>query len=206
MLCPGCAEQAKFSVPANQHSAYIRGLLFGIVAAIGGLILYAAFEIITGWVIGYLALAVGYMVGKSMMFGSKGIGGRRYQITAVLLTYAAVSMASIPVYISQVSKEKAVRQEQLQQQQHEQQQFENEFGKQGEIPAPQPKPKVNFWAALATLTLVGLASPFLELQDLVHGGIGIIILLVGIQIAWKLTAGKRVALSGPFENSMAPLV
>jgi hypothetical protein len=65
------------------------------------MILYAAFGIITGLVIGYLSLAVGYIVGKAILFGSGGIGGRRYQIAAALLTYVAVSIAAIPMGIAQ---------------------------------------------------------------------------------------------------------
>jgi hypothetical protein len=204
MVCPGCAELAKFSAPKNQHALYVRALLFGIAAAVGGLILYAAFAIMTGWIIGYVSLAVGYMVGKSMMFGSKGIGGRRYQITAMLLTYAAVSMAAVPITLSLSARRHAARAAYQQKLQEEQQQFENESGQQSQLPAPPPKPKINLAGALASLALLGLASPLLRfLRDPLHGAIGIIILLVGIRIAWSLTAGKPVDVSGPFENSSA---
>jgi hypothetical protein len=60
---------------------------------------------------------------------------------------------------------------------------------------------MSFGAALGMLALTGLASPFLELQDPVQGGIGLIILLVGIRIAWRLTAEKPIDIVGPFNNS-----
>src|SRR5580658_2816647 len=104
MACAACAEQVRLKIPQDNHAAFTRGLLFGVGGAIGGLILYAAVGIITGWAIGYVALAVGWMVSRAMMTGSGGIGGRRYQITAVLLTYAAVSIAAVPIGIAQVSK------------------------------------------------------------------------------------------------------
>jgi len=100
MTCPSCASNAQSALPKDTHGAFVRALLFGGGGALLGLILYSTFGIITGLVIGYLSLAVGYLVGKSMMMGSKGIGGRRYQIAAVLLTYAAVSMSAIPISIS----------------------------------------------------------------------------------------------------------
>src|SRR5580693_4560017 len=78
-------------------------------AAIAGLVGYAAFGIITGIQIGYISLAVGWLVGKAMRTGSRGIGGLRYQIAAALFTYAAVSMAAIPIYFSQISKDKSTR-------------------------------------------------------------------------------------------------
>src|ERR1017187_1975020 len=99
MACRSCAEKAQSELPRDSHADYMRALLFGIGAAIAGLILYATFEIMTGIIIGYISLAVGWMVGKAMMKGSNGHGGRRYQITAALLTYAAVSMAAIPIWI-----------------------------------------------------------------------------------------------------------
>ena len=36
---------------------------------------------------------------KAIMKGTNGIGGRRYQIAAVALTYAAVSLSAIPIGI-----------------------------------------------------------------------------------------------------------
>jgi predicted lipid-binding transport protein (Tim44 family) len=187
----------------------MRAVLFGCGGALLGLILYSTFGIITGLVIGYLSLGVGYLVGKAMMMGSKGIGGRRYQIVAVLLTYAAVSTSAIPIAISMQSKQ---RREQKQRLADEQRQFEKESGQQPSEATPAQSepaaessqhPRVNLAAALGYLALIGLASPFLELQDPVHGFIGLIILLVGIRIAWQITAARLPEISGPFQNSPA---
>jgi hypothetical protein len=57
--------------------------------------------------------------------------------------------------------------------------------------------------ALLQLAIMGLASPFLEMQDPVHGIIGLIILLVGIRIAWRLTAGTETQVLGPFDSAPA---
>jgi hypothetical protein len=61
-------------------------------------------------------------------------------------------------------------------------------------------------AALIGLAVLGLASPFLELQDPFHGVIGLVILLVGIRIAWQLTAIPKIEILGPFasKNPAAP--
>jgi hypothetical protein len=87
MACLGCAEKARGELAKDTHAAYMRGLLYGIGAAVVGMILYATFAITTGIIIGYVSLAVGWMVGNAILKGSGGVGGRRYQITAVLLTY-----------------------------------------------------------------------------------------------------------------------
>ena len=64
-----------------------------------------------------------------------------------------------------------------------------------------PKPAMSIGSAIGVLTLAGLASPFLELQDPLHGVIGLIILFVGIRIAWKLTAAAKLDILGPFSKS-----
>jgi hypothetical protein len=51
------------------------------------------------------------------------------------------------------------------------------------------------------VVLIGLASPFLELQDPVHGMIGLVILFVGIRIAWQIARGTSIRILGPFEIS-----
>ena len=62
-----------------------------------------------------------------------------------------------------------------------------------------PKHKMSRGQALAYLAFLGLASPFLELESPLSGVIGLVILFVGIQIAWKMTAGPPVPeISGPY--------
>src|SRR5580658_34252 len=98
--CPICAEKMRSEVPTDGHAAYVRALTYGIGAAVIGLIGYALIAILLqGWVISYMSIGVGWIVGTAMMKGSNGVGGRRYQITAALLTYAAVSMAAVPIWI-----------------------------------------------------------------------------------------------------------
>ncbi|HLK09349.1 MAG TPA: hypothetical protein VKV30_15445 [Candidatus Angelobacter sp.] len=177
-------------------------MLFGVGAAIVGMAGYAGFTILTGLYIGYVSLAVGWLVGKAIMLGSKGIGGRRYQIAAVILTYAAVSIAAVPIAISYQLKAKSQTESVQSQQQQPTTNAENNQPDQA-----QPKPKLSFGAAILQLLVIGLASPFLDLQDPLHGLIGLIILIVGIRIAWQITAGTRRAnIQGPYENSSAATV
>ena len=177
--------------PADSHAGYVRGMLFGVGAAIVGMAGYAGFTILTGLYIGYVSLAVGWLVGKAIMLGSKGIGGRRYQIAAVILTYAAVSLAAIPIAISYHLKAKS-QSESVQPQQRSSNNLPP-MPRIASLSQTQPKPKPSFGAAILQLLVLGLASPFLELQDPLHGIIGLVILMVGIRIAWQITAGSRRA-------------
>jgi len=207
IACGTCAEIARQQTPKSTHSAYMKALLFGIGAAVVGLVGYATLVIILrGWTIGYISVGVGYIVGKAMVFGSKGIGGRKFQITAALLTYAAVSMAEVPIEMVLFAKHKPTQQEQVQQ---EQEQFEKEFGKQSAPPANETakvRRRMELGPLLWHLALLGLASPFLALAgNPVWGLIGLVILFVGMQIAWKMTAGRpELEVFGPFDSSTKP--
>jgi hypothetical protein len=213
IACGGCAEKLRGALATDTHAAYVRALLYGIAAAIAGMILYAVFEIATGLIIGYVSLAVGWMVGTAMMKGSNGVGGRRYQITAVLLTYAAVSMAAVPVWIHYGNKQRQQQQQQSHQQNQqqldeEQRQLESESGRQPSPAVAKPvQPRMSFGGWLARVALIGLASPFLEIWGggLTFGWlIGLVILFVGMKIAAKLTGGRPLEIYGPFHDSPQP--
>jgi uncharacterized protein (DUF983 family) len=199
MACAACGERAQHELPTDSHALFVRGLIFGIGAAILGLILYATVEMATGWIIGYVSLAVGYLIGKGIKMGSKGAGGRKYQIAAVILTYAAVSLAAVPVAISEYMKTNRA--------QHAaevQQPADSGSDQQDQQPAEQPsRPRPEMGSALLQFAIMGLASPFLGLQDPLHGLIGLVILFVGIRIAWRLAAGTDAQVLGPFETATA---
>jgi predicted lipid-binding transport protein (Tim44 family) len=187
LSCAVCAQKIREQMARDSHAAFVRGVLFGIGGAILGLILYVAFALITGLVAGIISLAVGYLVGKAIVRGSGGVGGRRYQVAAVLLTYMAVSLAAVPIALTQYHKQRSAQQQ-----------------AQAATPAtsPAPKPAMDFAKALGTLALIGLASPFLALSNPGQGAIGLIILFVGIRIAWRITAGRTVSIEGPFREAV----
>ena len=205
LACERCTTQLQTQLPKDSHSAFVRALMFGIGAGILGLVGYAAFTIITGIQIGYISLAVGWLIGKAMRTGSKGIGGRRYQIAAALFTYAAVSMAAIPIYFAQINKAKAAKPPQVKTAPANpgaSSDAEADGFAPSAIATPTraAKPQMNPFAALGLLALLGLASPFLELQDPFHGVIGLIILFVGIRFAWQQTGAQKIDIVGPFQN------
>jgi len=201
MACGTCAEIARQETPVDSHSAYGRALLFGIGAAVVGMAGYALLIIILqGWTIGYMSLGVGYIVGKAMVIGSKGLGGRKYQITAALLTYAAVSIAAVPVQLSFAYKHAHTETKQVQ---SDQQPTVTEDQSSDQ---PSPEPRMSFWGVIGQLALYGLASPFYDLQNSISGVLGLIILFVGIRIAWRITQGQPdLAVTGPYNSSSPKL-
>lgn len=208
--CAACADQARSQLAKDTHSAFVRALLFGVGAAVVGLILYAAFEIITSITIGYAALAVGWMIGKAMITASGGIGGRRYQIVAVLLTYAAVSLAAVPVAIHYFRQhpeklhKKAVRSSAASSPDSLSADSADSSSPDGDGKPVEPKP--SFGAEVVQLAFLGLASPFLDLTSDPFGGlIGLFILFIGMRFAWRFTAGRPAEVFGPFENKPKPI-
>ena len=199
-VCAECAAKFQNAIPKDSHAAFVRAILFGVGGAVIGFALYVIFALATGLVIGFVSLAVGYIVGKAMNLGSRGVGGRRYQIVAVVLTYLAVSMSAVPIFIHQM-------------QQHRQPQAQAQSPTAStDAPAPATEttaPKhneVSIAQAIGVLALLGIASPFLDLQNPAHGIIGLIILFVGMQFAWRFTAGRTISISGPFTPSPAGAV
>jgi hypothetical protein len=200
--CLECSERLKAQKPKDTHAVFSRAILFGLGGALLGLILYSGVGILLHLEIGYVSLAVGYLVGKAMMKGSGDIGGRRYQWIAVVLTYAAVSLSAVPVAIVQYTHSDAHR---------AQVQKRNAPGaqgiqQQGALPskpdafAPKKPAIVKLGMLLGLLAFYGLTSPFLGLlTNPLHGAIGLLILFIGVRIAWQITSGRRMpAVEGPY--------
>ena len=209
LACDRCVGQLKSQLPKDTHANFVRGVIFGIGGAILGLILYSVFGIVTGMVFGLVSLAVGYIVGQAIKMGSSGIGGRRYQLAAAFLTYAAVSMSAIPMYIYQSAnhpKPAPAASSTVTVTPSDNGSASSAPGsdEDSEAAAAHSATKPGLFKVIATLIYVGLASPFLELQDPFHGAIGLIILFVGIRIAWRLTAGAQVDVLGPFQAATSP--
>ena len=205
MACSACSERLRSSVPKDNHAAFMRALAFGAGGAIAGLVLYSTVTIVTGLAIGYVSLAVGWIVGKAMMKGSGGIGGRRYQVVALILTYAAVSVAAIPIGIAEYIKEKKPQTQSSPQLSAPAPNTNAGTGDQPQASETQAQNPTEhrsrgFVYALGYLAMMSLASPFLELgSDPFHGLIGLVILLVGVRIAWRMTQGRPpLVVDGPF--------
>ena len=201
VLCGRCTDNLRSKVPQDSHAAFVRSILFGIGGFAAGLALYAGFVIATGISIGYLALAVGFIVGKAMLMGSNGVGGRRYQIAAVLLTYAAVSMAYVPILIhfmnKQAAEKAAITHKAAPNSSGEAQPSATDRSEAVQTNRP------NLAAIAGKLALWGLASPFLRLQYGPSAILGLIILGVGMQFAWKMMASKGAVITGPFQSANA---
>ena len=182
--CSACARNFQGKAAEDSHAAFVRGLTFGIGGAIAGFALYVGFALLTGLVFGYISLAVGFIVGKAMHYGSGGVGGRRYQLAAAMLTYLAVSLSALPLAFHEGKVHRA----------------------QTQSAASTPHAPMGVAKAIGVLVLVGVASPVLALQNPLQGVIGLVILYVGIRFAWRFTAGTPLVVSGPYSPPVAGVI
>ena len=65
----------------------------------------------TGYEIGLIAIAVGYLVGMAVHVGASRMGGVAYQILAVFLTYSAIVMTYVPMIANQFMTNEGAQQE-----------------------------------------------------------------------------------------------
>jgi hypothetical protein len=101
-LCPKCGESYRARIERGTGPGSMgRAVLYGSGAAIAGMIgvaivlsVFNAFRIIS-------AIGVAYLVAKAIGKATGNYGGRRYQVLAVSLTYAALGLAMLmPVFVA----------------------------------------------------------------------------------------------------------
>jgi len=166
-VCLDCAELARQGLPVVRPGSWMNALVLGIGGAILGMIFYSAFTFATGLTIGYLAVAVGWLVGTAIMAGTDSVGGRPLQYLAVLLTYIAISLSELPILLYSAYAH--------------------------------PDPTSNLGTLLLQAIVNGLLSPFQRFNgNLLSAILNLVILVLGLRIAWRITRARRFTVAGPF--------
>jgi hypothetical protein len=60
--------------------------------------------------------------------------------------------------------------------------------------------KITLRGIAIRLLMLGLASPFIEWHDPLHGLLGMVILIASLRIAFQLTAPSPLEVDGPFHD------
>ncbi|HTG53544.1 MAG TPA: LIM domain-containing protein [Gemmatimonadaceae bacterium] len=97
-ICEECKQKADAGIAAHfakgrSSDAFGKAVLYGIGAGIAGAFVYFLVEVITKYELALVALAIGWAVGRAIQVAAKGVGGRRYQILAVVITYLSIGAA-----------------------------------------------------------------------------------------------------------------
>jgi hypothetical protein len=170
----------------------------GTFAAIIASALWMTVTELTGYEIGLIAIAVGWIVGIAIQVGNRGVGGVPYQLMAVFLTYSAIVMTYVPMLVT-------------------------EFEASWTEPSSQSVAEANDAAVLelgqadatedvlmsaedAQVAAWVVAIPFAYAVPFLGGfenAIGILIIGFALYQAWKMTVKHRFQWAGPFRVGSA---
>jgi len=97
---PACAEcravVERELLAAKSAKRFLSALQYGGLAAVAGCLGWMLVSTLLHGQFGFVAIGLGYLIGKAVRKGAHGQGGTRYQILAVFLSYSAIVLASIP--------------------------------------------------------------------------------------------------------------
>jgi hypothetical protein len=208
--CRSCRDEiARLAETPREWGVFARACLFGFVAAILGAIVYYAVIAITNFEIGIVAIAIGYMVGYGIRMATKGRGGRRFQVAALVLTYWAVGLAYMPLIMAEMSKEEETQQASADTTEPGEASAiadSADIAETADTPAaPAAVDGLNLPLAFAVLVGFSFALPVLAVVSSLPGGlISAAIIAFGMQQAWHMTAAPQPQITGPYRIGAGP--
>lgn len=181
--CPACAEKVRNGQDRPGWGVLTKAILFGLVAMVVCAAAYGAFTMITGMEFGIVAIFVGIVMGRAIRAGTNGLGGRRCQWIALVLTYFAITFGSAPSMYQGLTELRH--------------QAEAEARKTG-TKMEAADPMVRGIVAL----VLSPAVPFFAFSDnLLQAILGVVIIAIGLHQAWKSTARDAREVVGPLGGS-----
>ena len=214
-VCKSAVERSNENAMSQgrRPATFARALVFGLVAAIAGAILYYAVIALTGWEIGLVAIVIGFMVGFAVQKGTHGAGGRRFQWLAVILTYFAVGLAYAPLAFKSFSEGDGAKSAAVSDSAAANATTGATDSAAAATPvvAPEATAPGDSASTMGAATALGITFLFIFALPVMYiagsmpsGLISAIIILVGMQQAWKMTARVRVPISGPYRVGSRP--
>ena len=192
-VCPSCADQVTNNVQEPLRSDYLRAALYGAGAAFAGALVYFAIVALSGYEIGLIAVAVGWAVGKAVQRGSRGIGGRKLQIMAVVITYFSIVGSYVPLIIkSAIDNPPGQKQVAA----------SGRDAGNGKQPATPPVSQPTEFSVSAMIVGVAILFAYTLVLPFMQGLssiIGLFIIFIGLFEAWKLNKRVPIVVEGPLE-------
>jgi hypothetical protein len=207
-VCAPCRDQAETAMTGGSKvSRLMRSLGAGVVAAIGGFLVYWGIRAATGYEFALVAIVVGWMVGKAVRWGSQHRGGIAYQLLAVILTYFSIASTYCPDIIQgmrqaraqQSDEESANQTSPLARASEAQDNKENGQTNTVRLRETEPQEPLPLWFELGFAFAFSLVAPFLMGVDNL---IGWIIIAVGLWEAWRLNKRMELQIIGPFNATI----
>jgi ribosomal protein S27E len=190
VLCADCrARTDQVFEAARSTTSLGKAALWGGLTALGCGIAYAIFVAVSDMQLALATIGIGILIAKVVRKASHGIGGRRYQVLALCLTYAASAMAYAPaVWHGITSADRADSAEASKD--------SAQAATPGKAEPHEPDMGVGGFAlGVAFLFGLTLAAPFLAMTE---APLGFLIVLFGLWEAWKLSGAIPTEMEGPF--------
>jgi hypothetical protein len=204
MACERCRYQVEEVFQKRGGAGgFLKAALAGFGAAVAGSVLYYAVREITGLEIGLISILVGWGVGRSVHWGSRGKGGGLYQALAVFLTYMAIVSTYLPAIFSAIGERKAQKKAAVTAPAQPGEASTQAAAGQAPAKAKAEEP-ISLGEAvigIGAIFCLAAAAPFLMgFKNL----IGLLIIAFGLWEAWKINRRRELAISGPFQVGVAP--
>lgn len=101
VICGKCRMEIEEKISGGQGGAALgRAVTFGVGAMIVGAALNFVVAQLLGIYLGILCAAAGFLVGQAVNYGSRGNGGRNFQLVAVGLAYLAMGLTFAPLVLT----------------------------------------------------------------------------------------------------------
>ena len=196
-VCTSCEAPVRAAGPPGSGITRFLGALgLGLVAAAAASVLWVVVTEFTGYEIGLIAIAVGWIVGVAITMGSRGTGGWPYQIMAVVLTYTAIVFTYVPMVAPAIEQQWLEEQASIVVSGEASEDVMNDpLAAIEEADRRAEDPGINKPIIYATAIAVSFTIPFLGgFENL----IGLLIIGFGLYQAFKMTAKREIMWGGPF--------
>lgn len=218
VTCARCRNAIESAVATPKGAgAFGRAAGLGLLAAIAGAAIYYGVIALLDLEIGIVAILIGYMVGWAVRKGANGRGGRRFQVLAIVLTYWAVGLAYMPIFMKASGKSERTRAAATS---DSTARISSDSAAPSAVPVTKSsdsattitaasseakKDKVNPALAILALFVYVFALPVIVITA--GGASGLIsafIIAIGMRQAWRMTGAPALTISGPYRVGSGP--
>jgi hypothetical protein len=192
VACASCRSRAEASAetPRGLRPLVTAGF-FGLGAGIVGAVIYFAVIALLDLEIGLVAILIGYMVGYAIRKGTRGRGGRRFQVLAIALTYASIAMAYTSIAVKSALEKPDTT-------------SASATASPGQTTGQPDEKDANLVVALASGAALVAVIPLLVVFGSLPGSlISGVIILIGMGQAWRMTGTPHLEILGPYRLGTA---
>jgi hypothetical protein len=222
VFCSRCKSPVEAKIADGQsHRAFAKAALQGTGVALACGVGYAVFVGLTKMQLALVTIGIAYVVARVVRKASGGLGGTRFQVLAVALTYVASTMGYAPSLLAGLQEGGEIRAahapiaagaEIERSAATDDEARPSGAAANGTETADAPSAAgdgehvgpivsaLRLAYGIAFLLGIMLAAPFLELSS---APLGVVIILIGLWQAWKLTRGVPTTIMGPYRVAPA---